>query len=675
MARVVCTADAKIAAGLRSSPGYKCAVGNTPPSPQVSKDRGVMGSSAAQRFKNRPPSFSFSSPSTVKFAATLRSVAMFVFNLFIFVTLGQFGFVNGIDFSPYVILDLLVSASKIFLVGLWSLFLVGILSWFLRIPWVRYIVLRVIVVTLQLPSLVQSVKVNTVSLVSKVPVDIYYYSVFFVFGLLVSWIITAIGQRKLKAVISSLESDNISFWTLNSSLLTEIDTLEQSAAAERKAAEDKDAQERMKHCITQLKFERTLESHAVLEERVRQQESRMADDKRRIRDLERMVGHLQRQVREQEEEHKNYKDQIEKRSFEILLKDLERSQSSSLPTVNSLATVTSHSDTDYTSESMSLTEIIQPLPQEQDGSHSLLSEESVEALSTATVTSHSDMDYTSESMSFTEIFSPQAQDDHGLLEVSVEALVNGEGLTASQSLERFESILGRIDSLVDIDEVAAHMEWSAQTASSATVEPSQLAESDSSWDDLDLVLGKVGKVERSVGEVEEVGLDLEAVPGELDMDSLELSREVQPWEPPELQSNGNSFGLALLIDPRLQEAMMLDDYRATGSLPSNTRFTRSMAWESQSTSHEAVSVSPDSSSRTLELPTRISDISLLVDISLGYRDGSLVSWPSLSSIKALGSLKATLSRSEPQDTPPSRPTESFSRTPPLLSPNISRTTF
>ncbi|KAJ3486643.1 hypothetical protein NLI96_g4102 [Meripilus lineatus] len=610
------------------------------------------------------------------FAATLRSVAMFVFNLFIFATLGQFGFVNGIDFSPYVILDLLVSASKIFLVGLWSLFLTGILSWFLRIPWVRYIVLRVIVGTLQLPSLVQSVKVNTVSLVSKAPVDMYYYSVFFVFGLLVSWIITASGQRKLKAAIASLESDNISFWTLNSSLLTELDTLEQSAAAERQAAEDKDAQERMKHCITQLKFERTLESHAVLEERVRQQESRMADDKRRIRDLGRMVFHLQRQVREQEEEHKNYKDQIEKRSFEILLKDLERSQSSSLlPTVNSLATVTSHSDTDYTSNSMSLTEIIQPLPQEQDGSHSLLSEESVEALSTATVTSHSDMDYPSESMSFTEIFSPQAQDGHGQLEVSVEALVNGESLAASQSLERLESILGRIDSLVDVDEVAEQMEWSAQTASSAMVEPSQLAESDSSWDDLDLVLGQVGKVERSVGEVEEVGLDMEAVPDELDMDSLELSPEVQPWEPPELQLNGNSLGLALLIDPRLQEAMMLNDYRATGSLPSNTRFTQSMAWESQSTSHEAVSVSPDSSSRTLELPTRISDISLLVDISLGYLDGSLVSWPSLSSIKALGSLKATLARSEPQDTPPSRPIESFARTPPLLSPNISRAPF
>ncbi|KAJ3486641.1 hypothetical protein NLI96_g4104 [Meripilus lineatus] len=603
------------------------------------------------------------------FAATLRSVAMFVFNLFIFVTLGQFGLVNGIDFSPYVILDLLVSASKIFLVGLWSLFLTAILSWFLRIPWVRYIVLRVIVVTLQLPSLVQSVKVNTVSLVLKAPVDIYYYSVFFVFGLLVSWIITAIGQRKLKATIASLESGNISFWTLNSSLLTKLDSLEQAAVAERKAAEDKDAQERMKHCITQLKFDRTLESHAVLEERVRQQESRMADDKRRIRDLERMVGHLQRQVREQEEEHKNYKDQIEKRSFEILLKDLERSQSSILPTVNSLATVTSHSDTDYTSESMSLTEIIQLRPQEQDGSHSVLSEESVEALSTATVTSHSDMDYTSESMSFTEIFSPQAQDDYGQLEVSVEALVNGDSLAASKSLERFESILGRIDSLVDVDEVAEQMEWSAQTASSATVGPSQLAESDSSWDDLDLVLGKVGQVERSVGEVEEVGLDLEAVPDELNMDSLELSREVQPWEPPELQSKGNSFGLALLIDPRLQETMMLDDYRATGSLPSNTRFTRSMAWESESTSHEAVSVSPDSSSRTLELPTRISDISLLVDISMGYLDGSLVSWPSLSSIKA------TLSRSEPQDTPPSRPIESFARTPPLLSPNISRTSF
>ncbi|KAJ3486622.1 hypothetical protein NLI96_g4095 [Meripilus lineatus] len=609
------------------------------------------------------------------FAATLRSVAMFVFNLFIFATLGQFGLVNGIDFSPYVILDLLVSASKIFLVGLWSLFLTAILSWFLRIPWVRYIVLRVIVVTLQLPSLVQSVKVNTVSLVSKAPVDIYYYTVFFVFGLLVSWIITASGQRKLKAAIASLESDNISFWTLNSSLLTELDSLQQSAVAERKAADEKDAQERMKHCITQLKFDRTLESHAVLEERVRRQKSRMTDDQRRIRDLERMVGDLQRQVREQEEEHKNYKDQIEKRSFELLLKDLERSQSSSLPTVTSLATVTSNSDTDYTSESMSLTEIIQPRPQEQDGSHSLLSEESVEALSTATVTSHSDMDYTSESMSFTEIFSPQAQDDHGLLEASVEALVNGEGLAASQSLERFESILGRIDSLVDVEEVAEQMEWSAQATSSAMVEPSQLAESDSSWDDLDLVLGKVGKVERSVGEVEEVGLDMEAVPDELDMDSLELSPEVQPWEPPELQSNGNSLGLALLIDPRLQEAMMLDDYRATGSLPSNTRFTRSMAWESEFTSHEAVSRNLDSPSRTLELPTRISDVSLLVDISLGYRDGSLVSWPSLSSIKALGSLKATLSRSEPQDTSPTRPIESFALTPPLLSPDISRTPF
>ena len=74
---------------------------------------------------------------------------MFVFNLFVFATLGQFGFVNGIDFSPYVILDILLSASKVFLVGLWSLFLAGILSWLLRIPWVRYLVLRVIVVALK----------------------------------------------------------------------------------------------------------------------------------------------------------------------------------------------------------------------------------------------------------------------------------------------------------------------------------------------------------------------------------------------------------------------------------------------------------------------------------------------------------------------------------------------
>ncbi|KAJ3477853.1 hypothetical protein NLI96_g10179 [Meripilus lineatus] len=269
--------------------------------------------------------------------------------------LSQFGFAAGLGSRLSVILQIMVVSPSFFLVGFLSLGLSLTLSWVLRLPPVRHLATQVSVVVFMLPILVWNTSVTLVLLSLEALVDMYYGPVFFVFGLLISWIIESVGLRNLRAVVSSLEVDNISLRTqttslsrdkellndqlssMHSTLCTErraladhkaeIVHLKERAIEQQEAAADQILTEQMKHRETRLKYERakeklndalrafrSLQNHndhaherfddlrihardacnAYDEEKIKHQ-SRQADDRKRIQALEDIQSeHVQR---------------------------------------------------------------------------------------------------------------------------------------------------------------------------------------------------------------------------------------------------------------------------------------------------------------------------------------------------------------------------------------------
>ena len=159
------------------------------------------------------------------FATMLNSIA----NLMVYFTaltyLSQFGFAAGLGCRLMVILIVMVLSPSVFLLGFLSLGFSLTLSCVLRLPLVRYLAAQVLVVVFTLPTLVWNASVNLVLLSLEALVDMYHYPVFFVFGLIISWIIESMGLRNLRAIVSSLELDNISLRTQTTSLSREKELL------------------------------------------------------------------------------------------------------------------------------------------------------------------------------------------------------------------------------------------------------------------------------------------------------------------------------------------------------------------------------------------------------------------------------------------------------------------
>ncbi|KAJ3487845.1 hypothetical protein NLI96_g3268 [Meripilus lineatus] len=318
----------------------------------------------------------------------------------------QFGFAAGLGFRLSVILTVMVLSPSVFLLGFPSLGLSLTLSCVLRLPLVRYLVAQVLVVVFMLPILVWNASVTLVLPSLEALVDTYYHPVFFVFGLVVSWIIESIGLRNLRAVVSSLELDNISFRTLNTSLSREKKHLKHQLSAmratlsaavvdlqaeivhlkerarakrqehrdQRKAAADQNLTERLEHCTTRLKYKQTVEErdnvlrkYRSLKEdskkRIHKLEDIQFEDMQRIRNLESYVDRLEKEARARDKAFKECRKLLDNQAFEILTKNILlscRDNASSAPTVKPPVMVTSKSDTEH---SMSFTPIVSPLEQ------------------------------------------------------------------------------------------------------------------------------------------------------------------------------------------------------------------------------------------------------------------------------------------------------------------------
>ncbi|KAJ3489138.1 hypothetical protein NLI96_g2334 [Meripilus lineatus] len=284
--------------------------------------------------------------------ATIANIMVYFTALTYF---SQFGFAAGLGSRLSVIAQVMVMSPSFFLVGFLSLGLSLTLSWVLRLPPVRHLTAQVSVVVFMLPILVWNTSVTLVLLSLEALVDMYYGPVFFVFGLFISWIIESIGLRNLRAVVSSLELNNISLRTQTTSLSrdkellndqlssmhatlsakrraladhkAEIVHLKERAIEQQQAATDQILTEQMKHRETRLKYERakeklndalrafqSLQNHndhaherfddlrihardacnAYDEEEIKHQ-SRQADDRKRIQALEDIQSeHVQR---------------------------------------------------------------------------------------------------------------------------------------------------------------------------------------------------------------------------------------------------------------------------------------------------------------------------------------------------------------------------------------------
>ncbi|KAJ3487876.1 hypothetical protein NLI96_g3222 [Meripilus lineatus] len=295
------------------------------------------------------------------------NIADFIVYFTALIYLSQFGFAAGLGFRLTVILSVMVLSPSVFLLGFLSLGFSLTLSCVLRLPLARYLATQVLVVVFTLPILVWNASVTLVLLSLEALVDMYHYPVFFVFGLVISWIIESIGLRNLRVVVSSLELDNISFRTLNTSLLRERKQFKrqlssmrgalfgerralvelqakivhikerarvkyQTARDQCKAFADQNLTERMEHCVTQLKYDRTVEERDDIlrtyrslkrdsRERIQKLQDTQLENEQRIRDLELYVDKLKKEAGAHDKAHSTSKHSM---SFTQIVSPLEQ---------------------------------------------------------------------------------------------------------------------------------------------------------------------------------------------------------------------------------------------------------------------------------------------------------------------------------------------------------------
>ena len=153
----------------------------------------------------------------------------------------------------------------------------------------------------------------------------------------------------------------------------------QTARDQCKAFADQNLTERMEHCVTQLKYDRTVEERDDIlrtyrslkrdsRERIQKLQDTQLENEQRIRDLELYVDKLKKEAGAHDKARKDCRELLHRQAFEILTKDIlllaRRDNASSAPTVKPPVMVTSKSDTDSTSKhSMSFAQIVSPLEQ------------------------------------------------------------------------------------------------------------------------------------------------------------------------------------------------------------------------------------------------------------------------------------------------------------------------
>ncbi|KAJ3488734.1 hypothetical protein NLI96_g2618 [Meripilus lineatus] len=376
------------------------------------------------------------------FANMSNSTADFIVIFTALIYLSQFGFAAGLGCRLMVILNVMVLSPSVFLLGFLSLGFSLTLSCVLRLPPVRHLGTQVLVVVFMLPTLVWNASVNLVLPSLEALVDTYHNPVFFVFGLIISWTIESFGLRNIRAVVSSLELDNISLRTLNTSLLrgkkhlrhqlssmrttfiterkvlvdlqAEFVYLKERARAKRKeykvqlkAFADQNLKERMEHCATRLMYKQTVEERDNVlrkyrslkqdsRKRIHELEDIQFEDGQRIRNLESYVDRLEKEAGARDMALKECRELLRKQAFEILTKDillLCRDNASSAPTVKPPVMVTSKSDTEH---SVSFTPIVSPLEVEVSGEVEQVEASSVYSLALV-------LDRTSENTGFLKV--------------------------------------------------------------------------------------------------------------------------------------------------------------------------------------------------------------------------------------------------------------------------------